>query len=206
LALTSVRRHADAPQPVLDQYPKLHKVAGGTGTYADPITFAAAPNALPAGTVMYVWKFAKYFIMEDECQECIRDWKQKQKYHTDLWIGDDTVPEGGNLVACENALSSLGWVDSATVEVNPSDHHPVNTDPLFDADKNTCSIDAPPCTDHGDTCGNLCQIPETSTCPELEQLLSLTKDRFTQLNPNLDCSGEVKKGTTVCMGGSCGDR
>jgi hypothetical protein len=38
------------------------------GTFSDPITFAAAKDALPPGTIIYVFKFGKYFIMEDFCQ------------------------------------------------------------------------------------------------------------------------------------------
>ena len=33
----------------------------------------------------------------------------------------------------------------------------------------------------------------------------LTDARFRVLNPKLDCSKQVSKGRSVCMGGSCGD-
>src|ERR1700753_2793166 len=56
-------------------YPKLHKTAGGTGTYADPITYASDKAETPAGTKIYVPRLQKYFIMEDDCEECDADWK-----------------------------------------------------------------------------------------------------------------------------------
>ncbi|MFI5306855.1 MAG: hypothetical protein ACHQ53_05875, partial [Polyangiales bacterium] len=56
-------------------YPKLHKGASGTGTYADPITFASDPNEWPAGTILYLPYLQRYVIMEDSCADCITDWK-----------------------------------------------------------------------------------------------------------------------------------
>jgi hypothetical protein len=64
-------------------YPLLHPVAGGTGTYADPITFAGSKKALPKHTRVYVVELQKYFIMEDDCGECDHDWEHKQKYQCD---------------------------------------------------------------------------------------------------------------------------
>jgi hypothetical protein len=51
-------------------YPQIHKTAGGTGTYADPITFATDKSELAPGTIIYVPRVEKYFIMEDDCEEC----------------------------------------------------------------------------------------------------------------------------------------
>jgi hypothetical protein len=86
-------------------YPKLHKEAGGTGTFADPITFAGAEKAMKPGTIIYAPQFMKYFIFEDSCEECEEDWKSKKKYHADLWMGPDTLGQGP-LIACENTLTS----------------------------------------------------------------------------------------------------
>jgi len=52
-----------------------------------------------------VFDLKKYFIMEDECQECIRDWKKKQSYHFDLWMGPDYATPGPELITCEDALT-----------------------------------------------------------------------------------------------------
>jgi hypothetical protein len=59
---------------------------GGSGTYHDPITFAAATAAFPAGTVIYSFELEKYFIMEDGCDECEQD-HRSGRYHVDIWTG-----------------------------------------------------------------------------------------------------------------------
>jgi len=64
-------------------HPVLHPLAGGTGTFADPITFAGAVAAVPYGTIVYSWRLQKYFIMEDDCEECAADWKAG-KWHFDV--------------------------------------------------------------------------------------------------------------------------
>lgn len=56
-------------------YPVIHQTAGGTGTYADPITLAVGheivngqdiPEFTP-GTIWYIPNFRRYFIVEDSC-------------------------------------------------------------------------------------------------------------------------------------------
>lgn len=179
-------------------YPVIHDEAGGTGTWEDPVTFAADARVFAPGTIIYVPYASKYFIMEDECQECVHDWKKK-KYHVDLWMGPDTVTPGGNLIACEDAMTQSDVV----IIVNATSGLPVDATPVFS--NNTCIVPAPPCEDVGDTCGNDCQIPQAATCSQLEAMLYLNATRFAELNPGLNCSQVVPSGTTVCMGGSCGD-
>ena len=58
---------ADIAYPKNGGYPTLHNSAGGTGTYADPITYASDKSETPAGTKIYVPRVQKYFIMEDDC-------------------------------------------------------------------------------------------------------------------------------------------
>ena len=59
--------HADAIVPNTPSN-STHCQAGGTGTYADPITYAGATKATPAGTIIYVHSdhVKRYFIMEDD--------------------------------------------------------------------------------------------------------------------------------------------
>ena len=57
-------------------YPDIHQTAGGTGTYADPITFASDIREIPAGTRIYIPVYQKYFIMEDECVAAEQDWSK----------------------------------------------------------------------------------------------------------------------------------
>ena len=64
------------PGPAI-AWPKIHQSAGGSGTHADPITYAGATAATPKGSIIYVPKYKKYFVMEDQCEECEKDWKNK---------------------------------------------------------------------------------------------------------------------------------
>ena len=96
-------------------WPLLHQVAGGTGSFADPITFAGAHKSIPKHTRVYVQVLRKYFIMEDSCEECEHDWSHKQKYHIDLWMGTDKLGEGAPLIACENAMTR----SHSTVTIDP---------------------------------------------------------------------------------------
>ena len=102
-----------------------HQEAGGTGTYADPLSLAADPRAIPVGTRVYYPPLRKYFVMEDDCAQCITDWRSSRKPHIDLWTGDF---QGSALLACENALTPDGLV---AVEVNPPPGRPVDPRPLF---------------------------------------------------------------------------
>jgi len=183
-------------------YPTIHKEAGGTGTFADPVTFAAAKSCFTVGGKVYVPRLKKYFIFEDDCAECDTDCK-KGKLHIDCWMGPQIPPTGPNLIACENQLTG----DSTEqVIVNPASNLAVDVTPLFNGTTDTCIVHADPCQDEGNTCGNSCSIPNTATCQELAKLFYLNYTRFLQLNPNLDCSKSVKAGTDVCQGGTCGDR
>lgn len=177
--------------------------AGGLGTYADPITFAGAPEAVPRGTRLYVPHLKKYFVMMDYCQECAQGWRSHHgQYHFDLWMGSDSVPTNpANLIACEDTMTR----SNVTVIINPSSGMPVDTTPLFNANANQCIEPIQHChTNHPNQCGNLCQIPSTTSCSHLESLLHMSQNRFHQLNPHINCDHSVHKGTTVCMGGPCG--
>ena len=57
----------------------------------------------------------------------------------------------------------------------------------------------------GNTCGNSCEIPDRATCDDIIAMLLMDSKRFHELNPSLDCSHAVPAGTSVCMGGTCGD-
>lgn len=186
-------------------HPTLHKKAGGRGTFADPVTFAGVVAFTPPGTIVYSWRLQKYFVMEDDCEECAADYKRDKKVHFDCWIGPDAVTPGPNLIACEDALTEDGQV----FEVNAVDGHAVNPAPLFNGTTLECAVPAPPCTDKGHACGNECQIPKAGTCAAVAAELLLPAPRFEALNPKLNATcasgGVIKKGTSVCMGGTCGD-
>lgn len=114
-------------------YPQIHSGAGGKGTYADPVTFATDPKEYKPGTRIYVSYLKKYFIMEDSCAQCITDWKSK-KHHVDLWAGGKSS-SGSALINCEDALTR-----NATIIVNPSSSHTVDTTPLFNSSTKKCYV------------------------------------------------------------------
>jgi hypothetical protein len=115
-------------------YPKLHQGAGGTGTYADPITFASDTAEVAKGTVVYVPAFLKYFIMEDECVACVSDWQTSNKYHFDFWMNTNATCNEADSLSCEDKWTK----DSTTVEINPPSGRQVDTTPIFNTSTNVC--------------------------------------------------------------------
>ncbi len=83
-------------------HPVLHKSAGGTGTFEDPITIAVGHSLatgqdvldFPAGTRIYLPDVRRYFIVEDTC-------------------GDGNDPQGGPCHQGTNAdgTNSTIWID-----------------------------------------------------------------------------------------------
>jgi hypothetical protein len=114
-------------------YPQLHKGASGTGTYADPITFATDPTEWKPGTILYVPYLKRYVIMEDSCAECIQDWKTR-KYHIDIWL-ESNASFGSQVLTCEDTLTR----SKTSVEIDPPPDRPVDSTPLFDTKSGTCN-------------------------------------------------------------------
>jgi hypothetical protein len=132
--------------PHSDGYATKHDIATeGTGTYADPITFATAakdsgsPAEFAPGTIIYVPYVHKYFVMEDSCYECGQEWfTSSPHYHVDLWMGPSYGSENDPLMNCEDSLT-LGSTNngSGVIIVNPPTNLTVDTNPLFT--NNTCT-------------------------------------------------------------------
>jgi hypothetical protein len=132
--------------PHSDGFPTKHDIATeGTGTYADPITFATAaqdsgsPAEFAPGTIIYVPYVHKYFMMEDSCYECGQEWfTSSSSYHVDLWMGPSYDSDTTSLTNCEDSLT-LGSAYNGTgvIIANPPTNFAVDTNPLFT--NNTCT-------------------------------------------------------------------
>eukprot|EP01132_Coremiostelium_polycephalum_P003741 gene3741-4660_t len=174
-----------------------HPVAGGVGTYADPITFAGASKAFPVHSIVYLPAYKKYIQMMDDCEECINEWNSNKHYHVDVWIGPDSIHKG--TTDCEVALTK----ESTQIIINPDKNKPVDTTPFF-SDDGKCMVKTQKCVDKGNECGNRCELPDTESCQSAADLFLLTLTRFKQLNPKINCNKNIASGTSVCMSGSCG--
>jgi len=96
------------------------------GTYNDPCTFASDAQEFAPGTIIYVPALYKYYIMEDDCEECDSDWK-KGKHHVDLWIGPDSLSDANSLYACEDRITQ----NSGEIIVDPPANLKVKTSKIY---------------------------------------------------------------------------
>lgn len=126
------------PGPGIAHPTCLHASAGGTGTYADPVTFATDVSESPWCQIIYVPYMQRYFIHEDECTECDRDWTNLHLYRFDMWAGGDQNsrhrPERRALLRCESTWTRAGSVTdpaNPTVVVDPPPTLTVTTAPIF---------------------------------------------------------------------------
>jgi hypothetical protein len=120
--------------PKSDGFSTVHDGAGGTGTYADPITFASDKAEFPVGTLLFAPVLKKYLVMEDDCAECDTDWTGAQKWHIDVWMNSNATDDGNAVLACEDRWTQT----TTTVEVNPPPGRDATTPPLFDTGTNQC--------------------------------------------------------------------
>jgi hypothetical protein len=113
--------------------PVLHKEAGGTGTYADPITVAVPGHKgdmdWQPGTRFYLPTVQRYVIVEDSGAAKPPSGADT---HLDMWIGGqdgtkDTTDD------CENSLTG-----DVPAIVNPPEGEAVMSGPIFAAGK--CNI------------------------------------------------------------------
>jgi 3D (Asp-Asp-Asp) domain-containing protein len=109
-------------------------VAGGIGTFADPITMAASEgNALlPPGTLVYIPGLKKYFIVEDICGNCTAGW-------VDLWMESNAGSNPDAVIQCE-----ANWTGDVNrlkeIWINASSGLVVDTNPFFDTGRNQCNL------------------------------------------------------------------
>ncbi|MBT1004084.1 hypothetical protein KIH31_15970 [Paenarthrobacter sp. DKR-5] len=122
--------------------PVLHRTAGGTGTYADPVTIAVGHSIIngrdildyPAGTRLYLPDVRRYFIVEDTCGDGLHP--QYGPCHAgvnadgsgstiwlDLWIGG----QSGTAGSADDCASTVTDGDGQlhTVVFNPAANYAV---------------------------------------------------------------------------------
>jgi 3D (Asp-Asp-Asp) domain-containing protein len=81
-------------------HPVVHREAGGTGTYEDPVTLAVGHSLktgkdvldIPSGTRIYIPNVRRYFIVEDTC-------------------GDGPTPEDGPCHLGAKGYGASVWID-----------------------------------------------------------------------------------------------
>jgi hypothetical protein len=118
-------------------HPVLHKKAGGSGTYADPVTIAVGHSLetgedvldFPAGTRIYLPGVRRYFIVEDTCGDgptpeegpCHSgaDEQANASIWLDIWIGG----EGESASFARQCTQEATGVQTAVF--NPADNYVV---------------------------------------------------------------------------------
>ncbi|QGF25281.1 hypothetical protein Rai3103_15400 [Raineyella fluvialis] len=111
----------------------LHAKAGGTGTYADPITVAVGFTGSGGrtssmdwqpGTRFYVPKLQRYLIVEDICGACHLGAKSGASTRLDVWI-DGAAAGRAASATCMDRITGPGQVI-----VDPDSSHPVTAGPI----------------------------------------------------------------------------
>ncbi|OGG01419.1 hypothetical protein A2Z33_02680 [Candidatus Gottesmanbacteria bacterium RBG_16_52_11] len=110
------------------RYPDaVHETAGGSGTFTDPVTFAAVTGSVDIGTVYYLPYIAKYVVMEDICSNC------RQYNHIDIWM--NSGPEfAGEVETCQRKWTR----QQEKVITDPPPGLPVNHAPIFSRETGWC--------------------------------------------------------------------
>jgi hypothetical protein len=106
--------------------PILHREAGGTGTYTDPITVAVPGQGngiWSAGSRFYLPTVKRYVIVEDTGASAA---PSGQDGHLDMWIGG----QGGSRSATDACMDKITGTDVPAV-LNPPPGLPVNEGPIF---------------------------------------------------------------------------
>ena len=122
------------PPGTITSGPRGH--AGGSGTYADPITLAVGyvgerPD-IPYRTRFYVPNVRRYFVVEDTCAECHRH-PAGVNVWVDMWVGGNGR-DNAAVLRCEDALTG----DHKIVR-NPKRGLPVVAGPLYNSATGRCS-------------------------------------------------------------------
>jgi hypothetical protein len=125
--------------------PCIHQTAGGTGTYADPITIAVGYSLAsgspvldyPACTIFYIPNVRRYFIVEDECgdgnspqtEPCNVGYPSDTTTWVDMWVGGNGSNNAA-VLACENFLTDTNG-DAHLIIENPANDYVVVPGSLY---------------------------------------------------------------------------
>jgi hypothetical protein len=126
-------------------HPVIHQTAGGTGTFADPITLATGHDLssgtqkleYSAGTKFYIPNIRKYAIVEDTCgdgptPQNIACWTSEVGHpntnQVDIYIDgqNDTSTDKDASGDCMEAITRVGLIIQ-----NPASNYAVNPGPVF---------------------------------------------------------------------------
>ncbi len=116
--------------------PVIHQEAGGTGTHADPLTFAspAGAGAYKVGQIIYVPRVQKYFIKEDECAV---SWTAPKGCGVvtmvDLYVGNPSDAQA--VVECENSITPSG---DTQIIIDPPANLTVDPKPIWNQSTGAC--------------------------------------------------------------------
>ena len=121
------------PGSSIVSHPVLHKDAGGTGTYADPITVAVpgqGSGIWKSGARFYLPSVKRYVIVEDTGASKP---PSGQDGHLDMWIGG----QGGTKSATDECMNKITGTGKPAI-ANPPPNEPVLPGPVFA--NNTCNV------------------------------------------------------------------
>ena len=116
----------------------VHKTAGGTGTYTDPITVAVpghagdATMAWKGGTRFYLPTVKRYVIVEDSGASPP---PSGQDGHLDMWVDG----QGGSKSASDSCMDTITGTGIPAI-MNPAPGKPVLLGPI--TSNGTCNVPA----------------------------------------------------------------
>ena len=118
---------------------QVHSTAGGTGTYADPITLAVGHSTAsghdvldyPPGTRFYMTDVRRYFIVEDSCGDSsppqsggchnLGNAPSGATTWVDMWAGGSAADSQATAQACSSKLTDSDGSLHTIIENPPSD-------------------------------------------------------------------------------------
>lgn len=128
-------------------HPSIHPGATeDLGTYDRPGTLATDTNLIQPGTIVYIPALERYYVMEDTCRACSRNWSNN-KAHVDVYV-DGTGPA---LVECEERLT----MERTDIIIDPPSNLPVRKGSACDSSRPPSAVHEPPSalSRNNDLCG-----------------------------------------------------